>query len=50
MPLENKDQRHLTVAMGYHELGMFLDADAELDRITSEERITNEHVVESRNP
>lgn len=38
MPLENKDQRHLIVATGYCELGMFLDADAELDRIEPEVR------------
>ena len=38
MPLENEDQRHLTVAQGYLELGMFQDANAELDRITPEVR------------
>ena len=35
MPLETKDQRHLTAAQGYVELGMFLDANAELEEIDS---------------
>lgn len=33
MPLEEEEQRHVTSAQGFLELGMFLDADAELDRI-----------------
>jgi tetratricopeptide (TPR) repeat protein len=32
MPLE-EEQRHVTAAQGFVELGMFLDADAELDRV-----------------
>jgi tetratricopeptide (TPR) repeat protein len=33
MPLEDEDQRHLTAAYGYMELGMPLEANAELERI-----------------
>jgi hypothetical protein len=33
MPLEPEDQKHLIAAQGYVELGMFLDADTELDEI-----------------
>jgi hypothetical protein len=33
MPLEPEDQRHLTAAHGYLELGMPLEANAELERI-----------------
>lgn len=33
MPLDPDEQQHLTAAEGYVELGMYLDADAELDRI-----------------
>lgn len=33
MPLEPEEQSHLTAAEGYVELGMFLDANAELDEI-----------------
>jgi len=33
MPLEPEDQKHLTAAQGYVELGMFLDADDELEKI-----------------
>ncbi len=33
MPLEPDDQRHLTTAEGYLELGMYLDANQELERI-----------------
>jgi len=33
MPLEPEDQNHLTAAQGYVELGMFLDANAELDEL-----------------
>ena len=33
MPSEPEDRRHLTAAQGYLELGMFLDADAELEEI-----------------
>jgi len=36
MPLEPEDQNHLQTAKGYCELGMFLDADAELERIDAE--------------
>jgi hypothetical protein len=42
MPLEPEDQRHLTAAEGYADLGMYLDADAELDGIDPEVR----HVAE----
>jgi hypothetical protein len=42
MPLETEDQRHLTAAEGFAELGMFLDADAELEEIDAEVR----HVAE----
>ena len=42
MPLENKDQRHLTAAEGYAELGLYLDGNAELDEIEAEVR----HVAE----
>ena len=38
MPLETKDQRHLTAAEGYAELGLYLDANAELDEIEPEVR------------
>lgn len=33
MPLEEREQRHVTAAQGFVELGMFVDADAELDRV-----------------
>jgi tetratricopeptide (TPR) repeat protein len=33
MPLSEREQIHLDAAQGFLELGMFLDADAELDRI-----------------
>jgi hypothetical protein len=33
-----EDQRHITAAQGYVELGMFLDANAELEEIDSELR------------
>ena len=33
MPLEREDQKHLLAAQGYVELGMFLEADAELEEI-----------------
>lgn len=33
MPLDPDEQQHLTAAEGYVSLGMYLDADAELDRI-----------------
>jgi Tfp pilus assembly protein PilF len=42
MPLTPEDQRHLTAAEGYADLGMYLDADAELDGIDPEVR----HVAE----
>ena len=38
MSLESEEQTHLTAAHGYCELGMFLDADAELERIDAEVR------------
>jgi hypothetical protein len=38
MPLLPDDQRHLTAAEGYAELGMFLDANAELEAIDAEVR------------
>ena len=38
MPLEPADQKHLTTAEGYAELGMWLDANAELEEIDSEVR------------
>ena len=38
MPLEPEDQHHLTVAQGYAELGMFLDADSELEAIDPDVR------------
>ena len=33
MPLEPSDQKHLSAAQGFVQLGMYLDADAELDNI-----------------
>jgi hypothetical protein len=33
MPLDRKDQRHLTAAQGYLELGMLLEANEELEEI-----------------
>ena len=33
MPLESTDQKHLSAAEGFVALGMYLDADAELDNI-----------------
>ena len=42
MPLNPDDQRHLTAAEGYAELGMYLDANAELEAIDAEVR----HVAE----
>jgi tetratricopeptide (TPR) repeat protein len=33
MPLSKEERQHLDAAQGFLELGMFLDADAELDRI-----------------
>jgi len=38
MPLEITDQRHLTAAVGYLELGMFEDAETELDAINPDVR------------
>ena len=38
MPLEPEEQQHVTAAQGYVELGMYLDADAELDRIDPDVR------------
>ncbi len=42
MPLPADDQRHLTAAEGYAALGMYLDANAELEQIDAEVR----HVAE----
>jgi tetratricopeptide (TPR) repeat protein len=42
MPLNPDDQRHLTAAEGYAALGMYLDANAELEEIDAEVR----HVAE----
>jgi Tfp pilus assembly protein PilF len=42
MPLNPDDQRHLTAAEGFAELGMYLDANAELEEIDAEVR----HVAE----
>ncbi len=42
MPLLPDDQRHLTAAEGYADLGMYLDANAELEEIDAEVR----HVAE----
>jgi Tfp pilus assembly protein PilF len=42
VPLTADDQRHLTAAEGFAELGMYLDADAELEEIDAEVR----HVAE----
>ena len=36
MPLEPEDQTHVEAAEGYVELGMFMDADAELERIDAD--------------
>src|SRR6516225_4961313 len=33
MPLESPDQQHWQAAVGYVELGMFAEADSELDKI-----------------
>ena len=38
MPLEHEDHIHLTAAQGYCELGMFLDADGELEKIEPDVR------------
>lgn len=38
MQLSSQDFQHLTVAEGYAELGMFLDANAELEEIDAEVR------------
>lgn len=38
MALESRDLHHLTAATGYVELGMFLDAEMELDAISLEAR------------
>ena len=35
MPLEPEDQRHLTAAQGYVELGLPLGSDAELDLVAA---------------
>jgi len=38
MPLSTEDQKHLTAAQGFTELGMWLDANAELEEIDPEVR------------
>src|SRR5262249_42059394 len=38
MPLEPENERHIVAAMGYCELNMWIDADAELDKIDPELR------------
>jgi thioredoxin-like negative regulator of GroEL len=38
MPLEPEEQRHVTAAQGYVELGMFLDADTELNKVDADVR------------
>ena len=38
MPLSTEDQKHLTATQGYVELGMWLDANAELEEIDPEVR------------
>ena len=38
MPLSTEDLKHLTAAQGFTELGMFLDANAELEEIDAEVR------------
>jgi hypothetical protein len=38
MPLAETDQRHLTAAQGYVELGMWIDANTELEEIDPEVR------------
>jgi hypothetical protein len=43
MPLSPDDQKHLTAAEGFVELGMFLDGNAELEEIDPEVR----HVLKS---
>ena len=40
--LETKDQRHITAAQDYVELGIFLDANAELEEIDSDLRAAPE--------
>ena len=47
MPLSAEDQKHLTAAQGYVELGLFLDANAELEYIDPEVRHFSE-VLEIR--
>ena len=37
MPLVENDLKHLTAAHGYVELGMFLDANTELEEIEASE-------------
>lgn len=45
MPLEPEEQRHVTTARDYAELGMYLDADAELDQIDPEVRHLSEVIA-----
>jgi hypothetical protein len=47
MPLSPKDIQHLGAAQGYCDLGMFLDADVELERMDPEVRHLPE-VLEAR--
>ena len=42
MPLETKAQRHITAAQSYVELGMFLDANAELEELDPDQRLLPE--------
>jgi len=42
MPLEPPDRKHWEAAIGYVELRMFLDADAELERIDPFNRVAPE--------
>jgi hypothetical protein len=45
MPLEPNDQRHLTCAEGYAELGLVLDANAELECISPDWRHASEVLI-----
>ena len=38
MPLEETDERHLTAAQGYFDLGMFIEANDELEQIDADVR------------
>ena len=47
MPLEPEEQTHINAARGYIELGMFLDANVELERMDSDavKPIVTRHAV-----